>query len=326
MNLEKHISTLLYRYDCVIVPNFGGFLTQKISAQFDNVTHEFLPPSKELRFNSSLNNDGLLVNYISQVENSTYEEVLNSIQLTVNNWKTQLIEGRELNLDRIGTFCLNEEGNLVFSLLDGVNYSKDSFGLTSVRANYIIREKNDDKVVIPFSFRKFSTAAAGIALLALVGAYGYSKNDKIGYQMANMFDTSSTEIKSDLSHFKSHYPALYPQPFKEENIVKDEFIESTTVINTVDQPEEKVVASIAKKHTEKQIGSYQLVGGAFKSKSNAEKKLKQLKSQGYSNAQILGVLSGMTIVSYDTFNNKKEANIAKDKLEREGKEVWLRIK
>ncbi|MDA9349687.1 hypothetical protein N9R21_07960, partial [Polaribacter sp.] len=32
MTVEKYINELLYRYDCVIVPNFGGFITNKIGA------------------------------------------------------------------------------------------------------------------------------------------------------------------------------------------------------------------------------------------------------------------------------------------------------
>ena len=33
MQLETYISDLLYRYDCVTVPEFGAFLTQRKSAE-----------------------------------------------------------------------------------------------------------------------------------------------------------------------------------------------------------------------------------------------------------------------------------------------------
>ena len=34
MNLEYHISQLLYRYQCVTIPGFGAFLTDYQSAQW----------------------------------------------------------------------------------------------------------------------------------------------------------------------------------------------------------------------------------------------------------------------------------------------------
>ena len=55
MNLATYIKDLLYRYDCVIVPDFGGFVTKRISAKISENTHQFFPPSKQLSFNRNLN-------------------------------------------------------------------------------------------------------------------------------------------------------------------------------------------------------------------------------------------------------------------------------
>ena len=46
MQLEKHISELLYRYECVTVPGFGAFLTHYKSARLDVSQHAFYPPHK----------------------------------------------------------------------------------------------------------------------------------------------------------------------------------------------------------------------------------------------------------------------------------------
>jgi len=69
MQLETYISDLLYRYDCVTVPELGAFLTNRVSAKVHESTHTFYPPKKLLSFNEQLqNNDGLLANYIAEVE------------------------------------------------------------------------------------------------------------------------------------------------------------------------------------------------------------------------------------------------------------------
>ena len=70
MTIANYLKDLLYRYDCVIVPNFGGFVTNRISARIDADSNTFYPPTKEVGFNSHLtHNDGLLANYIASSEN-----------------------------------------------------------------------------------------------------------------------------------------------------------------------------------------------------------------------------------------------------------------
>ena len=77
MTLAKYISDLLYRYECVIVANFGGFVTNEISAKVNHFTHTFYAPSKQITFNSHLqNNDGLLANYIASSKNTSYAEAV----------------------------------------------------------------------------------------------------------------------------------------------------------------------------------------------------------------------------------------------------------
>ena len=50
MTLEHYISELLYRYNCVVVPGFGAFLTQSHSAVIDENTHTLYPPTKTIGF------------------------------------------------------------------------------------------------------------------------------------------------------------------------------------------------------------------------------------------------------------------------------------
>ena len=69
MQLETYISDLLYRYECVTVPEFGAFLTQRVPAVINDATNAFYPPKKNLSFNEQIQkNDGLLARYIADVE------------------------------------------------------------------------------------------------------------------------------------------------------------------------------------------------------------------------------------------------------------------
>ena len=69
MTLEGYITDLLYRYQCVVVPDFGAFLSQIKPASLQRESNTFYPPYKELSFNARLHtNDGLLVAQVAQAE------------------------------------------------------------------------------------------------------------------------------------------------------------------------------------------------------------------------------------------------------------------
>ena len=104
MTLANYISDLLYRYECVIVPNFGGFVTNNKSAKIDSANQVLQPPYKQITFNSHLkNNDGLLANYIASIDKIDYECALNYIKFELDSWRKKLIN-ETLDLDAIGSF------------------------------------------------------------------------------------------------------------------------------------------------------------------------------------------------------------------------------
>ncbi len=81
MTLANYISDLLYRYECVILPGFGAFLTQKKSAHFDETINAFFPPKKLISFNAQLKkNDGLLANYIADSKEISYPAAVYKIE------------------------------------------------------------------------------------------------------------------------------------------------------------------------------------------------------------------------------------------------------
>ena len=91
MQLSQYISDLLYRYECVTLPNFGAFLSHPISARINEGTSSFFPPQKQLSFNVQLkSNDGLLASYISDVENISFEVATSKIENQVSQLKLRL--------------------------------------------------------------------------------------------------------------------------------------------------------------------------------------------------------------------------------------------
>ena len=71
MNIEQYIVELLEFQDCVVIPEFGAFVSNYVSASRDEATDTFNPPTREVVFNANLyQNDGVLAQYLVQKEKS----------------------------------------------------------------------------------------------------------------------------------------------------------------------------------------------------------------------------------------------------------------
>ncbi len=141
--LANYIQDLLYRYDSVIVPEFGGFITKNVSAKIDDKSNAFTPPSHELSFDDQLTeNDDLLANYIASVDNISQESALNFIKFEVDEWKEKLSK-QDLELKNIGTFSLDAVGRIVFKAKENSELTAHSFGLSKIESPGILRSESD---------------------------------------------------------------------------------------------------------------------------------------------------------------------------------------
>ena len=189
MGLEHYIAELLYRYNCVVVPNFGAFLTNTTPAHIDNEGQTFYPPMKVLSFNQQLTkNDGLLVSHIAHSKHLSYEELLKEIIETAEHWQEKIERGNQLVLKGIGALWMGKEQKIQFRPEKGLNYLASSFGLSSFNASPILREKLKEEVKqleekVPFAITPERRAAtvnrsllknAAVSLLLLAtGASSY---------------------------------------------------------------------------------------------------------------------------------------------------------
>src|SRR5210317_2359065 len=113
--IDRYISELLFDHDCVILPGFGGFITNYSGARIHPIKHNFYPPSRTVVFNANLRtSDGLLTNHISRSENISYQEATQ----VVNEFAAQSLEdlnnGATLTLKNIGACRMGKENNIIF--------------------------------------------------------------------------------------------------------------------------------------------------------------------------------------------------------------------
>lgn len=310
MQFESYISDLLYRYECVVIPEFGAFLTRKFSAQIHENTHAMYPPKKVVSFNEQLtSNDGLLANYVSSVEKIPFEAANKKITKKVKSLKSYLMAGETLSFTNVGQLHLNVNGKLEFEPTNSVNYNTDAFGLSEIIVPNVQREVYKEVV------EELEENVAPIAITA-------TKRKQVHYmRYAAIALLALTLVGTTYSGF------YYNKVKKENNLVEqqaqekvDKKIQEATFV--IDNPLPEITLTVAKP-----LGNYHIVGGAFRFEENCDKKLDELKSLGYNARKIGANKYGLHQVVYGSFETRIEAQKALFKIRRENnKDAWLLIK
>lgn len=132
-SVEQLIGNLLLRHNCVIIPSFGGFVAQRVSARIDYSNGTMMPPGKSILFNRQLlNNDGLLINEYANENEVSYDQAAQELKLLVSQWQSALNAGGRIEIERVGNLYFDEERNICFEQDRFANLLLESFGLGSV--------------------------------------------------------------------------------------------------------------------------------------------------------------------------------------------------
>ena len=312
MQIEKHISDLLYRYQCVTVPGFGAFLTETVSAHVTGSASSFFPPKKVVSFNANVkNNDGLLVNHVALQEKMSYELAVIKIGDVVNEWTYLLQNRNRVVLKNIGEISVNNEMNWVFEPANTVNYLTDSFGLSSFVSPEITREvlkqeveALEEKAPIIFTPERkkdYSYLKYAAIFVVMLGAGGFGYKTYYDQQI----ETKTLAVQKNV-----------------QEKVQQQIQQATFVINA---PVEAVELSVAAPVEEKM--PYHLVAGAYRSEENANKAIAELKAAGFENAKMLSMNKhNLYPVVYGSFKNLNEAQTERKNIQKShNAEAWLLI-
>lgn len=157
IELDRHIEILLLNNDCVIIPDFGGFMTHHVAAVYDGENKRFLPPSRTLGFNHHLQlNDSLLAQSYVEVYDISYPEAVARIAEEVEELKQHLKNEGQYELNGLGTLYNTNEGYYTFEPSPAGVLTPSLYGLNVLDvssyagdiSSYI--EKEDKAVAYPF--------------------------------------------------------------------------------------------------------------------------------------------------------------------------------
>tara|TARA_B100000674_G_scaffold480708_1_gene480604 strand:- start:482 stop:1405 length:924 start_codon:yes stop_codon:yes gene_type:complete len=299
-SLEYYISELLYLEDCIIVPDFGGFIVNDSSATINKKSGEITPPSKTILFNSQLfNNDGLLVNHIAKEENISHKECLAYVLTISKKLKSKLFETKILRIKQVGLFTIGSENNILFTQEKRYNYNLNSFGMCSINSNTIDKKeriKNEiqntvnvfEKNIIS-SNQMFLRAAAVAIPLILISFISINQEQNITtiYEKMSLIDFSFNKTNNKKSLEKDDKASI-----------------NTTVLPTI--------------NTELK---YHIIIGSFQEAKNAKKLHTKLLSKKY-DAQILSN-SLNSRVSISNFDRKEDAILCLKNVKKSYGSAWI---
>jgi len=203
LEIEKLIERLLHHYECVILPDFGGFIIRDSPCNFNVAKDKLKPYGKHIFFNPHLlQNDGLLYNEIQKNHQVSYQEAIESYQSWLFEIKHAIAEGGSKTFGHLGTFYKGNENNVWFSPLSTLNLAMDSYGLFPIDVKTIGKEEtvtilHGEPVEIELEEHVYTLAhnkpietfephrlnykawliAASIALIAHIGYLSFEKSD-----------------------------------------------------------------------------------------------------------------------------------------------------
>ncbi|MCK9480857.1 MAG: SPOR domain-containing protein [Bacteroidia bacterium] len=319
INPENNIQSLLYDNDCVIIPDFGGFIKRENPTVLDKYANSIKPQGTTLFFNVALQqNDGLLANHIASEKSISYQNAIDLLTQWVKDTERQITLDGRFTFGILGTFFVNAEGKKWFSPNPSLNFSRKTFGLETIIAKAIIKDVSqthkkeealsaqyEKEVVQPTlqlaqqnkKKRLPLKIAASLLLLIGVGAALYitvfNNNSFELFQQARiipMADTAPVVINEETNQQEENIFLEDSADMPDES----EVIEDTTTIESPIQEEtineintEQGVQNFVQPATNDvdenlgEEGIYTILAGAFLHEDNAQRRVEVLKQNGF---------------------------------------------
>ena len=312
-SIEYYISQLLYKNDCVIVMNFGGFVCSSISANLNKKTGILTPPNKSILFNPQLkDNDGLLINHIAQSEGISQEDAKINLLKFVEQSLENLNKFKSCRFEEIGLFTLNSDKNIIFTQDLKTNYNLNAFGFQDIINNKITRDNSEIieeslkliKKKNNFTTKRLLKAAAIIIPLIGISFLSITQEDRINKIYTQIANVNPISFKKD------NVTLLKDQGNKE--IKTKQEIQPEIINNEVSQVFKEVIIPSQK---------FYIIAGAFSVEKNANKLKNRLNSWNYNSTIIKN--EKMMRVSYDSFDSKEQALILLSKIRKENPQAWI---
>lgn len=319
IELDRHIEILLLSNDCVIIPEFGGFMAHHVDARFDDSDNTFLPPLRTIGFNPQLKmNDSLLAQSYIEAYDISYPDAMNRIATEVSEIRQCLETEGKYELNDIGILYLNEDGIYTFEPCEAGILTPELYGLggvvmsplSTIESNIdeptqeeeeksietptfsiskelsaVLDEEEENKDADVIRIKKSILRNAIAACIALIAFFSFSTPLSNTNVVKSKIDTGflTRIVTQEVSKSVSHAALTLPNTKKVESISmeKDQEIKKTNCY-------------------------YSIVLASRVTKRNAANYVESLQAKGYKDARVLITANNVKVI-YGSFDSESKA-------------------
>ena len=280
--LSRHIECLLLSHDCVVVPQFGGFVTMATNAMREETEQLFFPPIRVVRFNPDLmEDDGLLTTAIREQHHCTPTEAKRHIQRMVLDLRQQLLTDGQVDFGSIGMFSQDEDGRVSFSPCQAGVVTPQFFGhRRGSQFEALGHEGGSDSqhITIHISKRSLKNVVAAAAIILLCALFSSPLEEAIApsNQASLLPSEPTTEVRQNVT-----------TPAPSVSVLGGSAVETVPPIESVaaSAPSSPVEAA-APSAESRPAGNYCIVLASDVSKKNANRYVETLQKRGFANARV----------------------------------------
>ncbi len=271
--LIKTIKQKLLQNGYLIVPRWGAFFLESMSARFSDRQQIIHPPFCKILFNPNINyNDGILIIDLSKILNLSYFEVQSLLRDVVDSWKTKLILNKNLIIEGFGNFTYEDKNTYFKPTFNFV--SPEFYGLQPVS---IELEDSDRSIIftIPDSSKRtihqWVKAAVFIPLVLTLSLLPTKMNHQPSDGRASLYSISTTKVNQNVvtknlentvDTLTTLTVALNPEINLSGSVSENKFNDGDTIQNK--NPKQQKISVAQKKYyviiasftTEKQVKNY----------------------------------------------------------------------
>ena len=320
-NLIRHITKLLSRHNCVILPGIGAFLAHKVPATYNSKEQIFMPPHRELGFNPNITvNDALLLSEYVSAENISYEKADKALSRDITSLRRVLASKGVCCFGELGTFHMNINGGITFTPNENAIDDPENYGFEPLLFPLLSQCKERTIVIKQRDFSRYIAIAAAVILaffiVTPVSDSAYEQSMQASIAQITTKAPGVNETVQDIEEYRISPVAetvtenIYTEP---QEIVPEAVKEEPVAV------EEQTVEIIEETAPQK---IYSIIVASSPNAQNAELAIKEL-SRKMSTEYTVVVGGGRHRISVGNYSSMDDANDALSQIKNTFPDAWV---
>lgn len=315
----------------VVLPGFGGFVKDHVSAELDALRNRIHPPKNSVVFNARLShNDGLLVAAFATENGLNYSDADTVVTDAISELRFRLNAGETIVWEGLGSMKRSIEGGIVFESAPASHLQDEFFGLKPVSISKVEKDNvakarelvaADGPVAttvrtLPIKrIASYAAAAVTVGLLMWIPIQnGALNNGKMLAHQLNPF-AMNTEASYSSRAFDENWldrgfetedalAAKYEKQYLSLYLSKN--TQRPIVVKTDAIPSTEVDTEVGTWEVVENATSYKVVAATFRTKSEAADHVAKMIKRGFV-AEYAGQDELGHLVAYGSYNTLEDA-------------------